>query len=61
MSVNGYCRRGEFQRVFSSQGGVEIRKIFVGRYRDQSGNAIFANSPECFLADLLASGYVSVK
>lgn len=34
---------------------------FADRYRDQTGKVIRADSPDNFLQDLLASGYVSVK
>lgn len=34
---------------------------FADRYRDQSGHTIRADSPEHFLSDLIASGYMNVK
>ena len=34
---------------------------FADRYHDQSGISVRADTPEHFLIDLLASGYVSVK
>lgn len=35
--------------------------LFADRYHDQSGNTVRADSPEHFLTDLLALGYVNVK
>jgi hypothetical protein len=34
---------------------------FADRYFDQTGHTVRADSPEHFLADLLASGYVDAK
>lgn len=51
-----------FNRRFDSEcTDQEYMYRFADRYHDQSGLVIRADSPDHFLADLLAFGYINVK
>lgn len=48
-------------RFDSNCSDQEYMYHFADRFHDQSGNIVRADSPEHFLTDLLALGYISVK